>query len=97
MNETKDQPPPTPVNRLDAAIDRLEEVVHASIEQPVRRLRIAIEAQRKLAPLDEEAISVTIEKLAQRQRYEDHGRRFTLGTELDTLAGRIEHEEYRKK
>ena len=75
-------------NRLDAALDRLEEVVRSRVEQPMRLLREAISARRALGRFDEERIANEIEQIAMRDRLEAR-RGFQVGEEIEYLTKRL--------
>src|ERR1700751_5853686 len=64
-NSMEDQKPP---NRLDAALDRLEEVVRSRIDQPLRHLREVIAYRRERGAFNEERIAEEVEKIAFRDR-----------------------------
>lgn len=77
-----------PRNRLDAALDRLEEVVTARVTQPMRFLRAAITARRAQGTFDEAHVADEIEQLAARDRMESR-RGFSVGEEIEYLTKRL--------
>jgi hypothetical protein len=74
-------------NRLDTALERLEEVVRSGIEQPMRQLRQAIAERRKAGKLDEARLIKEIEEIASRERA--HSRHFSAGEQLRYLYDRL--------
>jgi len=77
-----------PKNRLDAALDRLEEVVTARVTQPMRFLRAAINERRTQGNFDEAHLADEIDGLAARERAESR-RGFSVGEEIDYLTKRL--------
>ena len=81
---------PTQHNRLDAALNRLEQVVKARIEQPMKQLRQVIQWRREQGGFDEDRVSVEIEQIAFRDLNDTRRKDFiNVGEEIEALAARI--------
>jgi len=80
---------PVQHNRLDAALNRLEAVVKARIELPMRHVRQVIQWRREHGPFDEDPVVVEIEKIAFRDLGTESRRELSVGDELETLAARL--------
>jgi len=81
---------PAAHNRLDAALNRLEEVVKARIEQPMKQLRQVIQWRREQGGFDEDRVSVEIEEIAFQDLNDTRRRDFiAVGERVEALAARI--------
>ena len=81
---------PVQHNRLDAALNRLEEVVKARIEQPMKQLRQVIQWRREQGGFDEDRVSVEIEQIAFQDLNDTRRRDFlAVGERVEALAARI--------
>jgi len=80
---------PLAPNRLDAALNRLEEVVKTRIEQPMKHLRHVINWRRGQGGFDEDQIAVEIEKIAFRDLGQELRRGLSVGDEIESLAARL--------
>ena len=76
-------------NRLDAALNRLEAVVKARIEQPMGHLRQVIKWRREHGGFNEDPFTIEIEKIAFRDLGTESRRELSVGDELETLAARL--------
>ena len=81
-----------PRNRLDAALDRLEEVVRSRIEQPMRHLRQVISRKREQGGFDEARYAEEVEKIAFRDRQTQTRKPLAVEEEIEMLAIRLERE-----
>ena len=73
-------------NRLDAALNRLEEVVKTRISQPMSHLRHIIQWRRERGGFDENKLAVAIEDIAFRDLGQESRRALSVGDEIETLA-----------
>ena len=73
-------------NRLDAALNKLEEVVKTRISQPMGHLRQIIQWRRERGGFDEDKLAVEIEKIAFRDLGQQSRRALSVGDEIETLA-----------
>jgi len=81
---------PAQHNRLDAALKRLEDVVKARIEQPMKQLRQVIQWRREQGGFDEDRVSVEIEQIAFQDLNDTRRRDFlAVGERVEALAARI--------
>jgi len=76
-------------NRLDAALNRLEEVVKTRIERPMRHLRQVIQQRREHGGFDEDTIAVEIEKIAFRDLGQEFQRGLSVGDAIESLAAQL--------
>ena len=80
---------PLAPNRLDAALNRLEEVVKTRIMQPMSHLRQVIKWRREQGGFDEDKVAVVIEEIAFRDLGTESRRELSAGDEIESLAARL--------
>lgn len=86
----------TPRNRLDAAVDSLEEQLEERIKNPLRRLRKAIASARergKLTPEKESKVIRDIEHIRTRDKLSAKAQHLQAADEIDHLAKRLLEED----
>jgi len=81
---------PAQHNRLDAALNRLEDVVKVRIEKPMKQLRQVIQWRREQGGFNEDLVSVEIEEIAFQDLSDTRRLDFiTVGERVEALAGRL--------